>query len=69
MGYIIIGDSGKFKDCLVKVLYAQSAEQAQTMFQRFLNDPTERCKKDHKNFRLKPTKKEDEWWRDPFLAN
>lgn len=70
MGYIIIGDglTYGYKDCLVKVLHAANKITAEKMFEDFLNsdDP---CKRGHINFKLKETKKENEWWNDPFLAN
>lgn len=69
--YIIIGDTKKYKDCLVFVC-GKDKKVAQEMLNQIKTNPTEndlRLMNGHTNFRLKKVKSEDCWWNDPFLAN
>ena len=70
MGYIITGDSLAYgyKDCLVKVLCVATKADAEKLFKEFL-DSDDLYKIHHTNFKLEETRKEEEWWNDPVLAN
>ena len=71
MGWIIVGDTPDYDDCLVTVCY-MNEEESRKVLDRMINNPT---KDDleligrHTNLRLKHTEPKDEWWNDPFLAN
>lgn len=72
MGYIIIGDTEKYSDCLVQVLNTSDRDEAEQRLQKFVDGTdynTMRLKEGHTNFRIEWVKPEDEWWNDPFLAN
>lgn len=71
MGWIIVGDTDKYKDCLIKVCYGDR-KFAEATLERMLNNPDEhdlKCMEGAHNFRVQSTKPEEEWWNDPFLAN
>lgn len=71
MGWIIIGDTSEYKDCLVCVCHLNKTE-AEKVLDRMINNPTQNdlaCIGKCTNLRLKNTKPEEEWWNDPFLAN
>lgn len=62
--YIVIGDTEKYKDCLVYV--CGTKEHAEKVLERMLNDPTETDllhMQGHSNFRIEEVPKEDCWWR------
>ena len=62
--YIIIGDTEKYKDCLV-YLCGTSLQHAQSVLHRMLNNPTEEDKNvmtRHKNLRIKEVVEKDCWW-------
>ena len=70
MGWIVVGDTPKYEDCLVMVAYSE--ENAKELAEQFNKDEEFRKQhrvENHKNFRPKQTKPENEWWNDPFLAN
>lgn len=70
MGWIVVGDTPKYKDCLVMVTHSE--DSAKKLAQQFNEDAEFRAKhrvEDHTNFRPKETEAKDEWWNDPFLAN
>lgn len=70
MGYIIIGDTEKYKDCLVVVCCGkENAEKTLARMQTAPTNEDRRRMKGHTNFRIQETKPEEEWWNDPFLAN
>lgn len=71
MGYIIVGDTERYKECLIKVCSGDKV-QAQKSLVKFLSGETEQDRKDlakHTNIHLMHTDREDEWWADSFLAN
>ena len=71
MGYIIVGDTEKFGECLIYTING-GRDLAEEVLNRMLTSPDEEDKRvmqTHRNLRIKETKKEDEWWNDPFLAN
>lgn len=62
--YIIIGDAGRFKDCLVCVA-GSTYESAEEVLHRMLNNPTNNDKRlmiGHENFRIKFVEEKDCWW-------
>lgn len=64
--YIIVGDTKKYKNCLV-CLCGCSFERAQEVLNRMLNDPTEDDKRiidGHTNLRIKEVEKKHCWWND-----
>lgn len=73
MGFIVVGDTSEFKDCLVSTFNGKwTEEEARKVLERMINAPTENDKlltKGHTNLRLKKTEPKDEWWNYPFLAN
>ena len=71
MGYIIVGDTDKYEDCLVYTIMG-GRDLAEKVLDRLNNNPDDRDKRVREtmhNFRIKETKPEGEWWNDPFLAN
>ena len=69
--YIIIGDTDKYKDCLVYVC-GESRENAERVLNRMLTDPTKDDLANlakHNNLRVEEVESKDCWWNDPFLAN
>lgn len=71
MGYIIVGDTERYKDCLVTVIHGDKTF-AEEVLDRLVNHPTitdRRMIEGHTNLRLQETEEKDEWWNDPFLAN
>lgn len=71
MGYIIVGDTKKFKDCLVYVINGNK-QFAEQVLDRMLHNPNKNdleAMKGHTNLRIESTEPKDEWWNDPFLAN
>ena len=71
MGYIIVGDTRSFSDCLITVVDGDR-QRAEKVLERMLYAPTDNdliLMKGHNNIRIKETESKDEWWNDPFLAN
>ena len=67
--YIIIGDTEKFKDCLVYTC-GKSKENAEKVLAEVLANPkADETLARHTNFRIKEVESEKMWWNDPFLAN
>ena len=69
--YIIVGDTERFNDCLVTVVYG-GLEDAKRVLDRMLNNPNEHDKqnmKGHKNFRIEFCEAKNCWWNDPVLCN
>ena len=63
--FVIVGDTDKFKDCLVCV--CGTSDNANKILHRMLNNPTENDKKimdEHRNLRIEEVPEEDCWWRD-----
>lgn len=72
MEFIIVGDTEKFDDCLVKVLGKISKQEAEAKLKAFVEAPTENDKRlaeRHSNFKIKAIEDEACWWNDPFLCN
>lgn len=61
MDYVIVGDTGDYKDCLVMVC-GKSYENAKKTLEE-LKQTDDR----HSNLRIEQT--DNGWWNDPFLAN
>lgn len=62
--YTIVGDTKKYKGCLVCVCKG-SEDMAKEVLDRMINNPTEDDKamsKGHTNLRIKKVPKEDCWW-------
>ena len=62
--YIIIGDTEKYKDCLVCPC-GVSLDRAKGILNRMINNPTENDKalsEGHINLRIKEVPEEDCWW-------
>ena len=71
MGYIIVGDTEKYKDCLIYTI-AGDRKFAEEVLERMKTNPSDLDKvvmEHHTNVRIAETKPEEEWWNDPFLAN
>ena len=71
MEYIIVGDTKKYKDCLVKVIRGDR-QLAEEVLDRMLNRPDKydlAVMKGHTNFRIEEVDPKKAWWNDPFLAN
>lgn len=69
--YIIVGDTERFKDCLVTVVKGDM-QRAEERLEQMLTAPTPNDKiliGDCKNLRIKESKPKEAWWNDPFLAN
>jgi hypothetical protein len=69
--YIIVGDTDKYKDCLIYTC-GKSLEHARNVLDQMLNNPDENDLKSmegHYNIRIKEVQSKDGWWNDPFLAN
>lgn len=65
MEYIIVGDTEKYKACLV-CLAGNTLEKAEQILERMLNNPTENDKRlmeRHTNLHIKPVEDKDCWWR------
>ena len=62
--YIIVGDTEKYKDCLV-CLCGVSLDRAKEILDRMINNPTESDKvisKGHTNLRIKEVSEKSCWW-------
>ena len=62
--YIIIGDTAKYKDCLVYVC-GTSRPWAEQVLHKMLTEPTEHDKKilqTHSNLRVEEVPEKDCWW-------
>ena len=69
--YIIIGDTKRYKGCLVTVCRG-NRELAESVLNRMLTNPTDNDKvlmKGHANLRIEPVEEKDQWWNDPFLMS
>ena len=63
--YIIVGDTEKYKDCLVCVC-GSDKEDAERALNRMLNNPTDNDKRlmeRHSNLKVKKVHKDSCWWR------
>ncbi len=64
--YVIIGDTTKYKDCLVYVI-GTSLESAERVLNRMLTNPNENDKtliRGYTNLRITAVNKSDCWWND-----
>ena len=64
--FIIVGDTEKYKGCLVCVTAAKTFEEAEKELEHKINNPTENDKRimaGHTNFRVKEIEADDCWWR------
>ena len=62
--YIIVGDTEKYKDCLIRVA-GKTFEQADQVLNSMLNNPNDNDKKlikGHTNLRIKEVDSKDCWW-------
>ena len=62
--YIIVGDTEKYKGCLV-TLCGTSLEHANKVLNRMVNNPSEHDKKiseGHTNLRIEEVEEKDCWW-------
>lgn len=67
--YIIVGDTEKYKECLVCVC-GNSQTKAQNTLSRMLNNPTENDKeliKGHTNLKVKTVPQDNCWWLNDYL--
>lgn len=72
--YIIVGDTKDYKDCLVCICGGNDKDYADQYLKDLLN-----CKRklegykesidNYSNLHVENTTPENEWWKDPFLAN
>lgn len=65
MGYIIAGDTDKYKDCLICT--CSNRKSAENTLNRMLTNPTERDKrliKGHENLRIEEVPDKECWWRN-----
>ena len=70
INYVIVGDTEKYKNCLVTVCRSDKKEFAEKRLEQMLTNPTEndlRLMKGHTNFRIMEAKEEEQWWNDKFL--
>ena len=66
VSYVIVGDTERFKDCLVAACIG-SKEDAEKSLEQLLNSEDAEDKKivsEYTNLRLKETRREDSWWLD-----
>ena len=69
--HIIVGDTKKFKHCLITVIRGDR-KKAEERLEQMLNAPTENDKRlmeKHFNLRIEAVEEKDQWWNDPFLAD
>ena len=69
--YIIIGDMGAYKNCLLYIC-GTDKEEAESVLNRMLTNPTENDKrvcKEATNLRVVLVPAKECWWNDPFLVN
>lgn len=67
--YVIVGDTKKYKDCLVYTC-GESRENAERVLAEILANPkADAMLSRHTNFRIEEVEEKDQWWNDPFLAN
>ena len=69
--HIIVGDTKRYKGCLVMVCKG-NRELAEKVLNRMLTNPTDNDKvlmKGHTNLRIEPVEEKDQWWNDPFLMS
>jgi hypothetical protein len=67
--FVIIGDTAKYKDCLVGLAGTDRA-CAEEVLDRMVNNPTENDKaisKGHYNLRIKEVASKDCWWHQGWL--
>ena len=67
--YIIIGDTDKYKDCLVAIC-GWNKEHAMKVLNRMINEPTKNdilLTKGHYNLRIKEKEAGKNWWNDTSL--
>jgi hypothetical protein len=68
MEYIIVGDTEKYKGCLV-CLCGNDLEHAQDVLYRLTHEPTKHeldIIDGHINLRIEEEKQEDCWWNDGY---
>lgn len=71
MEYIIVGDTEKYKGCLVSTC-GKEREWAEEVLRRMLTNPTvndEFLTRGHTNLRIEEVEDKACWWNDPFLCN
>lgn len=71
MQYTIVGDTAKYKDCLIYVLCGDLAHAKQTL-KRMLTNPNKddlRVMEGHSNIRIAEVEDSKAWWNDSFLVN
>lgn len=63
--YVIVGDTERYEDCLVRVCF--TLENVTKILDRMLNSPTDNDKKlmrGHSNLRIEEVPAKDCWWRE-----
>lgn len=67
MGFIIVGDTEKYKGCLVQAFVGDSwtRQQVEAHIQKLDKQVVGDCV----NLRVEETKEEQEWWNDSVLRN
>ncbi len=72
MGYVIVGDAGKYKGCLVLALKGNwTREQAEQRLKELLASDDamdKRVYEGHTNLRVASTDPKEEWWNDSVLV-
>lgn len=69
--YIIVGDTERYKDCLVYTC-GKNRANAEKVLDRLLHNPAKyesHIVETHTNFRIEEVVEKDQWWNDPFLVN
>lgn len=67
MGFIIVGDTEKYKGCLVQAFVGNSWTRDKVESQ--IEKLDKRVVGDCVNLRVEETSPEQEWWNDPVLRN
>lgn len=68
MEYIIVGDSDKYKGCLLYCGFKEK-EQAERVLNRMLNNPTrgdEQIMRGKSNIQVQEVASKDCWWNDKY---
>lgn len=72
MGYVIVGDTEQYKECLVIALKGNwTKEQAEARLQKLLASTDKMDKKaiaGHTNLKVKSVEAKKEWWNDSVLV-
>ena len=69
MEYIIVGDTEKYKECLIYVC-GKNKEVAENALERIINNPNDndlKLIKGHSNFKIKTVEDKDCWWKQGGL--